>query len=193
MIADMTPFRRSLINSLIVAAFALGCGPDSTHDEGPAFAPESWPLDRLSSYGFFVGPLANMQPATGVVPYQVAAPLWADHAGKARFIVLPPGRRVDVDGDGGWRFPDGTVIIKNFYFTTDRRRPDESAALVETRLLIKSTEEWVGHTYVWNTDHSDADKVVAGRRLDLEFIGEDGKSTWYPTRISVRTATKSTT
>jgi uncharacterized repeat protein (TIGR03806 family) len=153
----------------------MGCGDPEAVETG-RYAPDQWPYQTLSAYGFFEGRLADMQPADGVLPYQVAAPLWADHAGKARFIVLPPGAALEVDGDD-WLPPVGSVVVKSFYYATDRRRMEETATLIETRLLIKQADgEWKGHTYVWNDDHSDAVRRVAGKRLQLEYVDASGSS-----------------
>ncbi len=151
----------------------LGCGTMEPV-AGDGFAPEAWPYETLSQYGFFEGPPTDLTPAPGVLPYQVAAPLWADHADKARFIVLPPGSAVDPTGEA-WTFPTHTVVIKSFYYATDRRRMEETATLIETRLLIKSPEgDWKGHTYLWNADHTEAVRKVAGKRLALNYVDQDG-------------------
>ena len=163
---------------LLLAALALlgcGSGEETTPSAGAGPDPgEEVPYGRLSAYRFFEAPMADLQPKPGVVPYQVAAPLWADHAGKARFIVLPSEGRVQVSGDEDWAFPEGTIVIKNFFYTRDRRDPESTAALVETRLLIRGPTEWKGHTYIWNEDQTEALRKVSGKRVQLNFIDESG-------------------
>ena len=135
MSANTSRCLRAFCSLLLLAIAATGCGGVES-ERGPVQStPDQWPHKTLSEYGFFVGPLVDLKPAPGVVPYQVAAPLWADHAGKARFIVLPPEGAIGLEGDD-WSFPVGTVVIKSFYYSRDRRRPEATATLIETRLLV---------------------------------------------------------
>lgn len=143
-------------------------------DGGGGGAPAELPYDTLSEYGFFEGAMAEMRPAEGVVPFVVNAPLWADHAGKDRFFVLPEGTSAVADDEEPWVFPVGSVVIKNFWYSKDRRDPEGTATLVETRLLIAEVEGWTGHTYLWDAAQSEAVRKVAGKRLELSFVDEAG-------------------
>ncbi|HEY8378441.1 MAG TPA: hypothetical protein VIK91_18215, partial [Nannocystis sp.] len=133
-----------------------------------------WPLPKLSDYDFFVQPMKDLVPKDGVVPYTVAAPLWSDAAGKGRFIVLPPGGTIDFTDGEGWGFPDGTVIIKTFFFDHDRRDPAAGSRIVETRLLYREGGAWRSITYLWDEDETDATLLKVGKRLDVSFIDVDG-------------------
>ena len=96
------------------------------------------PLDTLSAYGFFVGELAELEPAPGVVAYAPASPLWADHAAKGRFVYVPEGEQILIDEGEDWVFPDGTVVIKTFFLDLDRSDTQSGDAwVVETRLMIR--------------------------------------------------------
>src|SRR5690606_25924947 len=101
-----------------------------------------WPLPKLSDYDFFTAPMVEMTPKDGVVPYTVAAPLWSDAAGKGRYIVLPEGGKVEFDAGELWDFPDGTVIIKTFWFDHDRRDLAAGYRMIETRLLYREAGRW---------------------------------------------------
>src|SRR6185436_16300470 len=78
---------------------------------------------KLSHTGLFANTKNNV-PAKGLVPYSVNAPLWSDGAEKERFIALPGESQIEFDvvvyphgptyPDLGWRFPDGTVLVKTF-------------------------------------------------------------------------------
>jgi uncharacterized repeat protein (TIGR03806 family) len=138
------------------AADAGGRGPDLS---GPL------PYDTLSAYGFFTGLLVELNPAAGVLPYEVAAPLWSDGTDKRRFLYLPPGRRATRDAEGALDFPVGTVAIKHFAL---------AGRAIETRLLIRTPEKWTGHTYVWNDEQTEAERKIAGqRRVLVNAAGED--------------------
>ena len=145
-------------------------------DGGTGGARGEIPYDTLSEYGFFEGALADLKPVAGVVPFQVASPLWADHAGKARYFVLPEGTKVAFDGDEPWVFPVGSIVVKHFFYSKDRRDPEGTATLVETRLLVNdAVEGWTGHTYIWDEAQTEAVRKVAGRKLTLRFTDEQGR------------------
>src|SRR5262249_39744213 len=111
----------------------------------------------------------------GVIPYSVNAQLWGDHAYKERFIAIPGNGQIGYDeitypqpspgAPPGWRFPDGTVLVKTFGMEMERGNP-KSKKRLETRLLhfqqFPGTQEygdqyWRGYTYVWNDEQTDAD------------------------------------
>jgi uncharacterized repeat protein (TIGR03806 family) len=181
----MTPIHQRLRTSsqivLTIAGLTLclaifGCGSEKEGEPGFK-TPKDFPYRTLSEYGFFQGNLSELTPVDDVIPYQVTAPLWADHAGKSRYIVLPEGEQMVADGPEDWLYPDGTVIIKTFFYSTDKRRMDETATPIETRLMIKEAEDWKGHTYIWNDTLTDAVRKVSGKRLQLSFVDEAGAAT----------------
>ena len=95
------------------------------------------------------------QPATGLIPYAPNAPFWSDGATKDRYLALPNGTTLSVDASGDVQFPNGTVLVKNFALGTRR---------VETRLLMRHTDgEWAGYTYEWNSQGTDATRVIGGK------------------------------
>lgn len=162
---------------LVVAAALVGCGGDPVLPQPVAPAPpeKTIPYGTLSEYGFFEGPLSKMRPRAGVVPYDVASPLWADHAGKGRFIVLPKESSIAFGELEGWQFPLGAVVIKTFFFSLDLRDPEGPARILETRLLILQEEGWTAHTYVWNDEQTEAERVIAGKRLEVQYTDADGQ------------------
>ena len=157
------------------ADVAPDVAPDVTPDVVADTGEEIEPYDTLSEWGFFVGPLVDQVPAPGVVPYTVNAPLWADFAGKGRYIVLPEGELATRIDDGHWDFPPGTIIIKTFFFDIDRRDVGGDARIVETRLLIRThDDDWDAWTYVWDDEQTEAVNRVAGSRLEIDYIDADG-------------------
>lgn len=134
---------------------------------------------KLSQTGLFASTKDNT-PAAGLIPYSVNAQLWSDHAIKERFIAIPGDAKIGFDevtypqpspgAPPGWKFPDGTVLVKTFSMEMERGNP-ASAKRLETRLLhfqkFPGTEEygdqyWRGYTYVWNDDQTDAELLEAG-------------------------------
>lgn len=129
---------------------------------------------NLSEYGFFEGPIADLKPASRVFPYELNAPLFTDYAHKSRFIRLPENATIDYQENGPLAFPIGTVLIKNFYYPADFRKPAEKRRILETRLLVHEENGWKALPYIWNEAQTDATLEVAGGRIDISWIQPDG-------------------
>jgi uncharacterized repeat protein (TIGR03806 family) len=133
---------------------------------------------KLSQTGIFAS-TKDHKVASGVIPYSVNAQLWSDHAVKERFIAIPGDGQIGFDeitypqpspgAPPGWRFPDGTVLVKSFAIEMERGNP-KSKKRLETRILhfqkFPGTQEygdqyWRGYTYVWNDDQTDAELLDA--------------------------------
>lgn len=161
---------------------------------------------KLSETGLFAD-VKQLIPAAGLIPYSVNSPLWSDHAEKERYIALPGDSQIEYNtveypqpapgAPRGWKFPDGTVIVKTFFLDMDLSKP-ESRRRLETRILhlerVAGTEEvgdqvWRGYTYVWNDDQTEAE-LLDVKGADRTFTirdpaAEGGKrtQTWhFPSR-----------
>lgn len=82
----------------------------------------------------------------GVRPFEPRYVLWADDAGKGRWVYLPPGELIDTTNPDEWIFPVGTRFYKEFGLDGQR---------LETRLLEKTGTDpglssWNVTTYVWD-------------------------------------------
>lgn len=126
------------------------------------------PAKRLSEYGLFLDAGAS-RPAARVVGYGLNSELFSDHADKARFIYVPPGKTIEYRAEGILGFPVGAALVKHFGFP----RADGSLDLIETRLLVRQADGWKAWPYVWNADDSEAVLKKAGARLHVE--GRDAK------------------
>lgn len=148
---------------------------------------------RLSETGLFRSvPDHRMHP--GAIPYDVNAALWSDGAHKARWLVLPAtmtqdGRdvpaRISFSRDRTWELPEGTVLVKSFALERQEGQP-RSRRWIETRLLTRQQGEWVGYSYRWNDEQTDA-VLVEKDGADQEFVigtaGGERRQTWhYPSR-----------
>jgi uncharacterized repeat protein (TIGR03806 family) len=148
---------------------------------------------KLSDTGLFVD-LANHSMAPGLIPYSVIAPLWSDGADKHRWIALPEGGSIEVTDNGSWQFPDDTVLVKSFAIASSSEpKPTGSHGAevkvdrwIETRLLVKQQGEWVGYSYAWNPDQSNAELVEAsGRDARIALANSEGEKelAWhFPSR-----------
>ncbi|HID81622.1 MAG TPA: hypothetical protein EYH06_10120 [Chromatiales bacterium] len=125
--------------------------------------------DKLSATGCF----AVNDPAQAVdalIPYDLNAPLWSDAAEKRRWIALPDAAKIQIDADGDWLFPVGTVLVKEFSLNGKR---------IETRFLEHRSAGWSGYTYQWTDDQSDAllldsgkTEIVAGQNWSFPSPGQ---------------------
>lgn len=155
-----------------LAALAAACGDEVPSE--PNLDVSQYPLPRLSDYRFFTD-LPAQEPNQGVIPYRVAAPLWADAAEKGRFLVLPEGGKIAFTEQDEWGFPRGTVFIKTFYFDRDRGEA-EDLQIIETRLLVLSDSgEWKAHIYLWDEAQTDGEHLKAGADVQVEYVDEAGQ------------------
>lgn len=183
-IQSRAAFRNTL--AMLLLGSVIGCGSEpakQVEEPPPPPPPASIPYETLSEYKFFTGVLSDIKPAAGVIPYEVASPLWSDGAHKQRFIVLPEGQKIKFGAEETWDFPEGTIIIKHFAFPRDQREPNGALNHVETRLLIRDTtvpEGFSAHTYVWNDEQTEAYRKVAGKHITLSFIDETGAQASQP-------------
>ena len=150
------------------------------------------PPPLLSQTGVFTD-LATLATAPGVIPYDVANPLWSDGAAKKRWIILSNDGAHDshhedivFSEEGNWLFPAGTVLVKHFEIGTDENNP-AAVKRLETRFLV-CTEGGgkYGVTYKWNEAGSDA-SLLSGGLLESYDVALAGGGTetrnWtYPSR-----------
>lgn len=117
------------------------------------------PYTKLSDYKFFEGEMKNQVPSLNVLPYLPASTLFTDYAQKKRFIWMPPGVKASYNTDGKiLTFPTGTVLIKNFYYTTIQ--PANTTKIIETRMMIKKDTGWIFVEYIWNDEQTEANLQV---------------------------------
>jgi uncharacterized repeat protein (TIGR03806 family) len=147
----------------------------------------------LSQTGAF-NDLAKLQPANGLIPYDLNFSFWSDGADKSRWIAVPnaPGhpKTIRFAPTGEWGFPDGTVFVKHFDLSIDETRPELKRRL-ETRLLVRdSTGGVYGVTYKWRADNSDADLLPTNLVEAIVIKTASGSRTqnwYYPSRTDCRT------
>ncbi len=144
---------------------------------------------RLSETGLFIS-VKDLQTDPGLIPYSVNAPLWVDGAHVERFIALPGDSQIEMSAaDGvGWSFLDEAALIQTFALDLETGNPT-SRHRIETRLLTRQQGEWVGYSYIWNDEQTDATLVDAAG-TDRVFTVQDSSApdgnreqSWhYPSR-----------
>jgi uncharacterized repeat protein (TIGR03806 family) len=132
--------------------------PRNTTCLAPA-TPEGMP-SQIGATGCF-DPSDLRRPATGLIPYDVIAPLWSDGAAKQRYLALPDSGSITVDDSGDFDFPPGTVLAKLFLL---------SDVPIETRLFVRhGNGVWAGYSYRFSDDGADAQLV--GADGDYRLLG----------------------
>jgi uncharacterized repeat protein (TIGR03806 family) len=128
--------------------------------------------ERLSDFGFFH---ADGAPVDDLIAYDLATPLFSDHAIKERYAYIPEGMTATYSAADVFDFPVGSALIKTFVFAPDMRRPDEGARRIETRVLLHRKDGWVAYPYVWNEDQTDAVYAPIGASVRIETVRPDGQ------------------
>ena len=129
------------------------------------------PPKYLSEFGFFQD-MQNQMPSEEVHPYSLVNPLFSDYTDKLRFVYVPEGQKLTYLEDKVFQFPVGSTLIKTFAYLNTQGEMD--AQLLETRLLINTSEGWKAISYVWNQDQTDAKRAVAGATIPTTFINSVG-------------------
>jgi putative heme-binding domain-containing protein len=121
---------------------------------------------KLSETGLFAD-VVQQTPAPGVVPYQINAARWNDHATAERWAALPAAlgiavaeKTLGIMSAGRWDFPDDTVMAKTYSLEMERGNP-ATCQRIETQILHYDGLQWAAYTYRWNTSQTDADLVPA--------------------------------
>ena len=136
---------------------------------------EGTPFQKLSEYNFFKGKISDLIPNENVLPYDVATPLFTDYAEKARFVWMPKGTSANYTKDEALDFPEGTILIKNFYYWNDFRDHTKGKKIIETRLLVKEKKGWNTNNYLWNEEQTDATLDVVGKTIPIKWINKNGE------------------
>ena len=133
------------------------------------------PYETLSEYNFFQGQLADLNPSERVLPYDLNSPLFSDYAYKARFVWMPEGTSANYTTDHVLDFPEGAVLIKNFYYNHDETNLEKGRKIMETRILVNRKEEWDAYGYIWNEEQTEAYFEVVGDIKDVSWVNEKGE------------------
>ncbi len=153
-----------------------------TYDATPVGAPLP---ATLADSGIF-SDVATLKPQPGIVPYDLNVPFWSDGALKRRWFSVPdPTAKIAFSREGTWQFPQGSVWVKHFDLELTNGVP-ESRRRLETRVIVKTTNDVYGVTYRWDDAQKNAFPVPEAG-LDESFVIHDGTTTrnqvWhYPAR-----------
>lgn len=151
------------VSSTTVVVEATASVDRATAAQSPTFDGEL--PHSISELGIFSTD-ATFAAKPGVIPYTVNYPLWSDGTIKHRHIYLPPGKKIEVDPEGGFYFPDGTIATKTFLAPS--MPAGKRHTVIETRVLAKHAGKWKFGAYVWNDEGTDAE-ISDGRDVEMSY------------------------
>jgi uncharacterized repeat protein (TIGR03806 family) len=127
---------------------------------------------RLSETGLFAS-VPDHKPHPAALPFDVAAPQWADGAVMERFAAFPGLDRViqkpQLNAGGAWSLPEGAVLVQTLSLDLADDDGKADRQRIETRVLVRQQGEWNGFSYRWNPEQTDAELVAGnGLAIDLE-------------------------
>lgn len=191
-----------LAASLTALALLAGCArtPQPVH-----FFATGYP-EKLSDWHLVETRGGQLAPNTGVVPYDLATPLFSDYAHKFRTVWMPQGSAAKYDSYGPFDFPVGAILTKTFFYPlpTNGKRNGKSVArtwdtsrdfapnaghdaldlanvrLIETRLLVRREGGWEAIPYVWDANQSDAHLARTGDVIPLELVDKQDRPEAFP-------------
>ena len=118
----------------------------------PAVGKPSQFPHKLSDTGLFQDTAAQT-PSAGVLPFEIAEPMWQDGATATRFIALPAGKSITSD-KGLVIWPTESVLARTTTWPATQQR-------IETQVLHFDGDSWNGYSYRWNDQGTDAELVAA--------------------------------
>lgn len=139
----------------------------------------------LADTGAFTN-LLTLEAHAGLVPYAPNVPFWSDRAAKRRwFAITATNQFIGFLPDGNWSFPTGMVWVKHFELELTNGVA-ASARRLETRFIVRNSNDVYGVTYRWTDPPTNA-VLVPEEGLDEGFVIRDGgilrTQTWhYPGR-----------
>jgi uncharacterized repeat protein (TIGR03806 family) len=177
----------------------LADGSGDTASDMPTFpeceprflGPGDEPFETLSEYCLFGGRPAEHVPGPGVIPFDPISVLYADRSLKERFVVVPDGETITFDESERWTYPDGTILVKTFYFWNDATDHSKGRRLLETRLIVKNEGAWEPYIYIWDPEQTDAVFDRVGDWIDLERVDESGETVMTTYRVPNKNQCKS--
>lgn len=162
----------SLVFIVFTVVFVTAC-----KDKDELIIPKPLTLEQnLSAYNIYAGDMSNLTPSSDFHLFELSSPFFSNYARKQRLINLPPGEQMVSKGNGIPTFPDGTILVKTFYYFNNETDESLGKKIIETRLLIKHLGEWNAAAYIWNDAQTDATLNQEGLETEVNWINSSGIS-----------------
>lgn len=157
------------ISGALLAGLVLFAAADCKKKDGVQFFDSNFPA-RLSEWKLFPVKDGVFSAAKGVVPYDLNTPLFSDYALKFRTVYLPEGKSAPYQEKDVLDLPEGTILSKTFFFPKRHGQPEtlsdfpstKEYHVIETRLLVHTSEGWIGLPYIWNAEGTEAVLEITG-------------------------------
>lgn len=133
-------------------------------------------LPKLSAYQVYKGVMWDLVPTDDFIHFSLPTELFSDNASKQRLIKIPGTTRLRAKDNGLPIFPDGTILVKTFFYYHDKRDTTKGKRIVETRILIKADDVWNTGVYVWNLEQTEAFLLTIGTDTRINWIDENGEA-----------------
>ncbi len=158
-----------IVTTIVVCV--LSCKKDLLNNKNNiAFYP------KLSDYGIYKDNPADIIATDSFKLYELSSQLFTDYAEKQRLVKLPANAKMNIVDNGLLDFPDGTMLVKTFFYYHDKRNTAAGKRMIETRLLIKAQGKWNVAVYVWNDNQTEAYLSTTGQNTPVKWIDENGTS-----------------
>lgn len=144
----------------------------------------------LAETGLFEN-VVSLEPADGLLAYDVNLPFWSDGAEKQRWFGIPnQADMISFSEDGNWGLPSGMTWVKHFEIDAVVNGQLVKKRL-ETRVMVRTDEGNYGVSYQWNEQGTQATLVPSGG-VDFEIQtirnGQQVTQTWQiPSRSQCAT------
>ena len=138
----------------------------SSDSAGSAVAGASLaPPPRLSLTGLF-NSLAILTPKAEFIPIELNAPVWQPGVTAQRWLLIPPGAKVQFSITNDWILPPGTIVLQHFALST--KPPSRTTDPWETHIIWIGTNRCArAGAYRWREDGMDAVLVEDGEIVNL--------------------------
>ncbi|CAM1344999.1 c-type cytochrome [Tenacibaculum amylolyticum] len=164
-------FNQLLLFSVIAAFFSCSSDP------GYIPAPDTVTFNqKLTEYNIYQGNLNDLVPTADYHLIELSSSLFVNYSEKQRLVKLPAGTQITKIDNGVPDFPEGTILVKTFFYYNDVRDPALGKKVIETRLLVKSQGLWNVATYVWNDAQTEATLNLNGVSKNVSWIDANGQS-----------------
>ena len=108
------------------------------------------PAGVLSQTGFYSDFAGRKIDESQFLEYDPNYHLWSDGNQKRRFIYMPEGTQIDTSNMNQWKFPKGTMLVKEF------KNPAGTQYLEHRVTVIRPSGDVFLGSYVWNAGQTEA-------------------------------------
>ena len=119
---------------------------------------------------------------------------WNDGATTDRWMAVPGEEKVGFNQNGAWSFPNETALVQTLTVQRESALGLAEPFRIETRIMLRQQNEWVGYSYKWNEAQTNAELVAKGgdrttfRISDQKSPGGFRRHDWvFPSRADCMT------